>query len=314
LPGGVKVTIKLGHTSAGATTYSLPNIHGDIAATVNADGLLTGTFMTGPFGEKLTNTAFNSAINNTTSTASYQYLGQHQKLSESEMSINPIQMGARVYIGILGRFTSVDSKEGGTDNSYVYANNPISEFDLSGKNIFEDAWNNTTSFVKDNWQSIAVGAAIGVGCAATAGIGCALAVGAVAGGTVAMVSNVYETRETGIDVMSLISATAGGAVSGTVSGAIGYGVGKAVGTLASKVDSMVGRAAYNSQKVGVSSELFGNARFGTNGAGKLNNYGSIKVGWSFVGNKNSADSVFRVGFNLFGKDWHIDFFKGFKLW
>ena len=42
-------------------------------------------------------------------------------------------MGARVYIPAFGRFLQVDPVEGGTDNSYVYANDPVNEFDLDGK-------------------------------------------------------------------------------------------------------------------------------------------------------------------------------------
>ena len=44
-------------------------------------------------------------------------------------------MGARVYIPVLGRFLSVDSVEGRTDNNYVYANDPVNQFDLDGKAI-----------------------------------------------------------------------------------------------------------------------------------------------------------------------------------
>jgi RHS repeat-associated protein len=146
LPGGVSVTIKTDSTSAGATTYSLSNLHGDVSATINADGALMDTFMTGPFGEVLPNqpaTKTNATLDtnnpvNTASGSSYGYVGKHQKSTETDISPilgGVVQMGARVYIPAMGRFLSVDPVEGGTDNSYSYANDPVNQSDITGKAI-----------------------------------------------------------------------------------------------------------------------------------------------------------------------------------
>lgn len=95
LPGGVSVKINPQSTSAGATTYSLSNIHGDIMATVNADGALTIIPPTGPFGEVLQNTVLPQNAENG---SSYTYVGRHQKITETSFSTGFIQMGARVYL------------------------------------------------------------------------------------------------------------------------------------------------------------------------------------------------------------------------
>lgn len=229
LPGDVIATIKPNVQSAGATTFSLPNIHGDTMATVNADGALTGSFMTGPFGEALPN---QTHPNNTAEGTTWNYVGQHQKLTETESSPIPggiIQMGARVYIPILGRFLQVDPVEGGTDNNYVYANDPVNEFDLDGK-WARSWWRNTKKAVKGAakwaWRN-REGISAVVGTAACV-IGTAGVCGGVAVAT-AIISGVaagyYKYRQT----RSFRKAAFTGIKTGVRDYAIGWTAGKIAG-------------------------------------------------------------------------------------
>jgi RHS repeat-associated protein len=59
------------------------------------------------------------------------YLGQYNKITSGGVS-QFIQMGARLYIPTIGRFAQVDPVYGGTNNNYVYVNDPVNETDLSG--------------------------------------------------------------------------------------------------------------------------------------------------------------------------------------
>lgn len=200
LPGDVLVTIKVDSTSAGAVTYSLPNIHGDVFATVNADGALMDTFMTGPFGEVLPNqpTPPSQAVTlsdkplNTTPGTSFGYLGQHEKITDTEtspISGGIVQMGARVYLPTLGRFLSIDPHEGGVDNNYNYPNDPINSFDLDGNFAWGSVFRVATkilgaaSFIPGPIGMIASGAAVAANLAVGNYAGAAeAAVGFVPGG------------------------------------------------------------------------------------------------------------------------------------
>ncbi len=132
LPGGVLYT---------GTSWDHPTVRGDISLTTDAAGKQVGDLRTyTPYGEPLKADGTVDADHvpdNQPGLMDHGWLGQYQRHYEHAGALSLVQMGARPYSPLLGRFLSVDPVEGGSSNDYEYATaDPINHTDLDGQAVF----------------------------------------------------------------------------------------------------------------------------------------------------------------------------------
>ncbi|WP_242614345.1 DNRLRE domain-containing protein [Actinomadura roseirufa] len=117
--------------STGTVTLQLPDLGGDVVATVDDSTSATG------LSSYAESTEY-GGIRDTEPRYRYGWLGSHLRSQGTLGGI--VLMGERLYLPTIGRFLQTDPVEGGSCNDYEYTcGNPVDNKDLDGRNNKENA-------------------------------------------------------------------------------------------------------------------------------------------------------------------------------